>query len=376
MAKWNIAQSKILTSDLTKDHIVVGGPGTGKSILALTAAEMIAKTGKRVLLLMYNRSLRIYMDSLNTSAVKEKISIRTYHKWLHNEFSRSVQISLPLSDSDKNDYDWERIKKGAEITSLSYDAIVIDEAQDFPIELIDALYQMCHNMIVFIDPNQAMSAKNTNIDSIMDILETEKPYKLLQSYRGSKEMLEAAGIFATNKVSNASGNYHGERIDLICTGLKPDRFCNQNEMMRSLIAKHFGEEIGIIVNSGSYLRKTYTVLNEMFGAIMPVQKYDSSDTDYTDDISFGTPGIKILSFGTVRGLEFDTVIVPNIDQIYSKDDAVIDSNSLYVAMTRARKKTYLLYGDINQNSSKWAYVMRKIYDNKQLFDWFAYNGIK
>lgn len=38
---FNRDQETIINSDLTKNHVIIGGPGTGKSIMAINMAERI-----------------------------------------------------------------------------------------------------------------------------------------------------------------------------------------------------------------------------------------------------------------------------------------------------------------------------------------------
>ena len=73
------------------------------------------------------------------------------------------------------------------------------------------------------------------------------------------------------------------------------------------------------------------------------------------------PGIKIVSAHSSKGLEFDTVIIPNLeDNIYPYNPFNIDSEEidnvleidrklLYVAMTRARKSLYMFCNRSNKS---------------------------
>lgn len=83
-------------------------------------------------------------------------------------------------------------------------------------------------------------------------------------------------------------------------------------------------------------------------------------------------GVKIVTFRTVKGLDFDIVIIPNVENIDNTGDVVKNHNKMYVAMTRATDELYILYGDTNRHSSKWTDAARVIEDNKVLFDWEYY----
>jgi len=54
-----------------------------------------------------------------------------------------------------------------------------------------------------------------------------------------------------------------------------------------------------------------------------------------------------VSSNLSKGLEFDAVIIINIDDIYNEDE--LDLKLLYVAMTRAQHKLFVYYKEGNNN---------------------------
>ncbi len=61
--------------------------------------------------------------------------------------------------------------------------------------------------------------------------------------------------------------------------------------------------------------------------------------DYTENNY--QAGLLVLPISNSKGLEFDTVVIPDLcDEYYSTDE--IDIKKLYVAMTRALHKLYIL----------------------------------
>jgi superfamily I DNA/RNA helicase len=107
---------------------LVGGPGTGKTWLALEQARTWAAEGKRVLFVCYSiglsRWLRTAVAALGGS-VAARIDVSTYSAYL---VGRGVDVP-PAPDQ----HWWEVTlpELAAELVTPAYDALVVDEAQDF-----------------------------------------------------------------------------------------------------------------------------------------------------------------------------------------------------------------------------------------------------
>lgn len=148
---------------------ICGGAGTGKTLLALARARELAASGARTLLLCYNRPLA---DHLRFSAGStELLRPMTFHQlceWMSSEASASSGRDL-LAEA-RRAYPAAGLFEGhlpyacalaTEILPTRFDAIVVDEAQDFapeywlPLEMLlaDAARS---TLLVFYDQNQAV----------------------------------------------------------------------------------------------------------------------------------------------------------------------------------------------------------------------------
>ncbi len=113
---------------------VLGGPGTGKTWLAIEAARRWAATGKRVALVCYSRGLSTWIARRVArwpKAVRRNVRVRTYH-------ALGVDWGLAILDGQGRDY-WE-VTLPEQMTALArglpdearFDALIVDEAQDCP----------------------------------------------------------------------------------------------------------------------------------------------------------------------------------------------------------------------------------------------------
>ena len=70
---------------------------------------------------------------------------------------------------------------------------------------------------------------------------------------------------------------------------------------------------------------------------------------YKDQESYNG-GVCILTSYLSKGLEFDVVIVLDVEEDVYSSDSILDMKLLYVAMTRALHKLEIIY---NKNIVKW-----------------------
>ena len=111
-----------------KRMIIRGIAGSGKTVIAEEIAKELSTEGLSVLLLCYNKRLRewIQEDLKGTD-----ITVRTYHS-LCKELCSKAGLDQPEFDEDYWDSGFQQFFEDAvEVAGVTYDAIIIDEGQDF-----------------------------------------------------------------------------------------------------------------------------------------------------------------------------------------------------------------------------------------------------
>ncbi|MFM5543022.1 NERD domain-containing protein [Aeromonas veronii] len=119
-----------------KNAMILGGAGTGKTVLAIEKSRQLAASGFRVLLLCYNAPLRQHLIStLHGSSVE----VETFHSLVHRE-ARRANLKIPFHPtSEWYENEASRILNAAAAhNSTQYDGLIIDEAQDFAMEWLSA----------------------------------------------------------------------------------------------------------------------------------------------------------------------------------------------------------------------------------------------
>ena len=173
---------------------IIGGAGTGKTVLALHLAENFAAEGKRTLLLCFNRPLG---DNLyNATIYKENIEAGSFHSFFQNKMGEKFEGYLTQAmDNFPEENIWDIVRPYAytlfaEEEALNYDAVIIDEAQDFAAEAWMPLETLVSKedtiMFTFSDTNQKFYSKVDNIPYL------SPPYPLSQNCRNTRSIHEVA----------------------------------------------------------------------------------------------------------------------------------------------------------------------------------------
>ncbi len=122
-------QGKILDSFRYHHRLaVIGGAGTGKTWLALEQAKRLAKDGQKVGLLCYSRGLGRFLQRMTETWPKRPAYTGLFH-------DLAIEWGAPPKAGTESDYYEEELPRALGELAVGrtdlFDAIVVDEAQDF-----------------------------------------------------------------------------------------------------------------------------------------------------------------------------------------------------------------------------------------------------
>ena len=195
-----------------KRAVISGGAGTGKTLIAVEKARQLMQAGSDVLFLCYNRPLA---DALATSVPsQDKLQIMSFHQLCERraalvqaQFGKDLFADADAAypgDTRKHrfevQYPYALALSNEELTE-KYDAIVIDEAQDFSDEYWFAIEELLRDpanghLYIFIDQNQTLYKRHGNLPI------EEEPFSLAANCRNTEPIHQAGYVY-----------YKGEPVD-------------------------------------------------------------------------------------------------------------------------------------------------------------------
>lgn len=354
-------QAQIINLKSDSNYVIQGGPGTGKTVIAVHRAAQVCKEGD-TLILVFNRPLMLYLETIINQMGLQNCSVKTYFSWLA-EIYRKLGKQIPKINGEEFNPDFKAVEKDfSSFGKKLYKQVVIDEGQDFSVDLIKDISILSENVTCFIDPNQAIEHHKTSVNDILDILEVESPRTLNKNFRNSKEMNALAHLFWSNKGVFPESDKSGSKPILV----KCNSFGDKDTKVAEIIKANKGKDIGVFVNNKKDGWATYQLILKSVGNDVNVQFWFASKNQNLD---FSKKGVKIFTYGTIKGLEFDSVIIGWGEKIQASDSEVADKNKLYVALTRAKENLYICY--FNENDKKDSYIdlFTNIQSNKTLCEW-------
>lgn len=371
-------EQKFIIDEILKYNVLVDSvAGCGKTTTVLHIAKKYSD--KNILLLTYNKKLRLETKTKKEALLLNNLEVHTYHSFCTKYYYRSCYTDTVLRQVINNNC--KIINKFSH-----YNIIVLDEAQDMTPLYFQLVHKIFNDFIdktfnricILGDKYQSIYAFN-NADARF-IINAKKLFgnelcpnnvdwidaKLSTSFRLTNEMSK----FINNCVLRE------ERIktNKIVPSTNIDRSFTLGSNVRYIICNCFNDTNNRIYNEVLLFLKEYTV-NDIF-ILAPSLKSDqtgirilanklskndyavhvpNSDDEKIDDDMLRNK-IAFSTFHQVKGLERKVCIVFNVDESYFKyykknQNQQICPNEIYVALTRGSERLVVLHHETNSYAS-------------------------
>lgn len=320
---------------------VTGGAGTGKTVLALHAARLLAAEGCDVLLTCFNVKLAEFLgESVDAwPPVAGEIDVAHFHG-LCAEAARKLgdELDYPGREASKEVRDefWQQKAPFALLRALDegasvgpWDAIIVDEAQDFASNWWEILEEgLCDGgkMALFYDEHQALFEHGANLP------DWGAEYALVENFRNTRAISKAV-------------------TKLVDTELEPHRDVPKGEPPSvrqqpgpSKTRRQVGELIDNLVETQRVARDEIAILTphrpehsalerrgELGGQPVVYHLSEWSDGD----------GVLHTTIAGFKGLQAEVIILVDVDP----DDPRCSANARYVAGSRAIHRLYVFEED-------------------------------
>lgn len=366
--------------------LIIGPPGTGKTVIAFHRADYLAKLGQVPRVIMFNKVLRQFASDRGDLACS--VVVQTINQWLFAWWKSNMQTArLPCVGNDKWYHDWPAIQlslmqkmfeKSAGLHRVGWGHLLIDEGQDMPPGMYGALNALMHVLnatgtvaptaiTVFADDNQRLQpGRNSTVEQIRQALglhEGDKNvFTLRRNYRNTLEIARFAARFYVGLPSGIPDLPEDKR------GALPTVFLGQAEtedLNLSLFAQRIanfakarGQEVGVFVPNNRVRKKMVNRIVARVGDSIKVQSYASGDPgEEAEALKFDEGGyITVLNYASAKGLEFETVFVIDPMRCSSGSGASLDLKmALYVLCSRGRSGLTVMVVDEPANATlfKW-----------------------
>ena len=339
-------------------YLIVGGPGTGKSVVALLRARRLHRTGgpRGYVFLVYNRLL---LEASRELCV-DGLTAEAWISWFKRLFEAMLHQPCP-EGAKRWDLRWKDIEQAiaeaGELPDAAPPHLIIDEGQDMPPHFYKALTELgFEHFFVVADQNQRITEQHSKLSEIEELLAIEPAdrIELRINYRNPYQVGLLARHLAPDDPASPPPDLppdtRSTRTPLLVEYGPGTRLDFTGLVDRLLKAADRNPErlIGVVTPDDATRLSWVEALRSQTATLdhgrPRVVTYASKEWGGDHRLSVG--GIFVLNAQSVKGLEFDTVVLADIHRYHVRGDRPEHLEDLrrrfYVMVSRARERVILL----------------------------------
>jgi superfamily I DNA/RNA helicase len=389
-------QSRAVELDPREHRLILGAPGSGKTIVLLHRARHLIESQsiapKRLRIFVFTNTLKDYIRSAVSLLDLPEESVTTFDHWCREFYTTFVGRRVPFA---KHGPDFEAIRAGvldklrggAPLSVLQagtgargapvqrdlleddsgrerrppqeefpeffakvigcplYDAVLVDEGQDLTQDAFEILRRIAAHVTVCMDAKQQLYEKRCDEPDILRSLGLRRSnLTFLSAYRCCPYITKLAASLLrdlSDKTAflNQTRTVQTERLTPLLF-IAPNADAEKARVAEIIRARQLaGDRIAVLMPNNAKLFALAKVLQDAGLEIEVPQR--GRDTEFkTHDFTSDCP--KLMTYYGAKGLTFETVIMPRL----------VPSSFLQVQPKRLEK---LLFVGITR-ATKWAYM--------------------
>lgn len=320
-------QEKVARQLGSGHRIIYGVPGSGKTIVLVAAARLLAAANMSVLVLCFNRTLRTYLAK--TLAPHPSIQVHTFGVWGQTQKAPSPE------DMNKDAYGEGllAILESGSGDSGKYDAVLIDEGQDFPASwfqcAVAALKEPSDGtLIIAYDVSQNLYRAKLPNWSKVGVKARNRTKRFARNYRNTRQIVAAAASFGASESAGDDDLPHA-------VALRPENSVRSGPQPALIQAASVDAQIS---RSVAIVRDLMT--NGLAARqIMVLTRNKAVRERITAEFEKHSLPITISTIHGARGLQAKAVILVAADDLRDEDGRSL----MYVALTRPTDHLFVLW---------------------------------
>jgi len=344
----------VVEFDIRAHRLILGSPGSGKTMVALhRSRELADRFGFSPLhyrIFVYTKALKAYIRSGVDDLGLPDGCVLTFDQWCREFYQTHIGHTLPWADFGP---DFKSIRE--EIRKFVQNGVpksikfaVVDEGQDLDATAYEILTAVSEHLTVFMDSKQQLYEHGAYLRDVLHALGLRKSdTTLLGAYRCTPYIVSMAAAFIPDETER--GQFLKQNVQ---KGARQQPFVHvaddhdglKSHLIETLHSRvDTDERIGVLFPSKKLLHGVGKALLEAGIAVEfpPPAKGKPPEDKPAHDFATNRP--KLLAYPSAKGLTFDSVLLPFFNRWrFRKElsDELLE-RWIFVAMTRATKWIYL-----------------------------------
>lgn len=305
---------------------IVGGAGTGKTMLAMEKAQQLLDAGYRVLFLCFNQNLKQWLERHFRNP---NLMVTTFHGLTGHAINWA---RIPRLPGDFYTQAPDLLFSAAQVLQTDqspklFEAIIVDEAQDFEdtwwIPLTDLLRDPVNGVFyVFFDDNQRIYQQISNIPM------QGEPLFLSDNCRNTQHIHAQMSVYARRRDETECLGPEGRPIEIIPAATFQDTRRTLQRLLHRFVSEEGIRPEEIVILTAASDRRSQWKQDDMLGNFILSWHLDTEME----------MAIRVCSIFTYKGLETAVVILTELDQ--ARED--IRDQLIYVGLSRARHQVVVI----------------------------------
>ncbi len=306
-----------------KTALIQGCAGSGKTVMAIKKAQELAAEGQTVLLLAFNRMIGERLKAAVAGC--QGIVAGTYHDYCIEQLKAAHRLP---SAEDENDYYSRAVPEAfLELVNerpLEFDALIVDEGQDFRTDFWISLSYLLRKdgcFYIFYDPEQNV------FGSEMEFPVSTPPFVLTCNCRNSHEICSFVAQHTETEIRPLRELPAGEPVVESVNTSPTGRRRRLGRILDQLVNEQRLDPGRIVVLGGHNIDKTCIPPDGIIGSFRLVEG--------------GGAGNDVIPYHTYmkfKGCEADAVILLDVDP----NDPRWSERAIYTTASRARHILYVV----------------------------------